>query len=113
MHTRGGLFGLDRVVELEVDEGVGTASELGRQWPLTLDDDQAGRLSAAAEHLIGTPVVDTGGSQGAVDAGVSEIRIDDRGRRTSLLVPTGAEAPDEVWALLEVVEEVCEAQRPA
>lgn len=104
MHTRGGVLGLDRLVEVE--NGTGTVSEEGAARDVALDAAQVDRLERAAERLAKAPAVPIGDAPDAVDAGWSEIDIVDAGASRSLRIPAGADAPQDVWEILEVVEAI-------
>lgn len=104
MHTCGGVLGLDRVVEVE--NGTGTVSEEGAARDVALDAGQVDRLERAAERLAKAPKVAIGDAPDAVDSGWSDIDIEDAGESRSLRIPAGADAPDDVWEILDVVEAI-------
>ena len=104
VHTRGGALGLDRRVE--VDDGRLTVSEPGCRQTTTLARDQWSRLDNAADHLASSAIPAITGPDDVVDGGYSDIEITRAGGTTSLRVPAGAAAPDAVWDLLEIVEEI-------
>ena len=106
VHVTGGALGLDRLVE--VVDGVATVSEKGEARTTILAPEQVARLDTAADRLAQASPAAIAPLPDVADAGQSEIAITDGETNTSLVVPAGADAPDEVWDLLEVVDEVCE-----
>jgi hypothetical protein len=106
VHTRGGVLGLDRVVRVE--DGAATVSESGEARDVALDRDQADRLHRLAGRLAQALEVPVGHPPELLDGGWSDIDIVDADARVSLRVPTGADAPDEVWELLQEVEAIAE-----
>lgn len=106
VHTIGGALGLDRVVE--VAEGKVTVTERGEARTAALAPDERARIDRAAARLATVSPDAIAPLEDVVDAGRSEIAIASGGARTALVVPAGAEAPDAVWDLLEVVDELAD-----
>ncbi len=102
--TTGGLIGLDRRVEIE--DGFGTVSERGRTRPLVLTREQVHRMDAAARRVVAAKLGGDSPAEDAVDGGLSEIEIVDGASLVTLVLQAGSAAPDEVWDLLDLVDEV-------
>lgn len=102
--TTGGLIGLDRLVEIE--DGFGTVSEHGRTRHLALTREQVQRLAAAARRVVAGGWVEDSPAEDVVDGGLSEIQIVDGASLVTLVLQAGSAAPDEVWDLLDLVDEV-------
>jgi len=106
VRTSGGLIGLNRLIEIVDDAG--TVSEHGSTRPLELSDKEVQQLATAVRQVVAGGWVDRAPAQDAVDGGLSEIEIVADGTRTTLMLPAGSTASDEVWNLLDLVDEVCD-----
>lgn len=104
MRTVGGLFALDRRVEVRGRELVvhGTGPAASR----LLDDAEAERLHDAAARVLGLSDVEIDAPADVADDGFTELRLVDDGASRDVRLPVAAEAPDEVWDLLALLDEL-------
>jgi len=104
VHSRGGVFGVDRTV-LVADCAVEVTEEGVTRQAGRLDEATAGRLDDLALQLAATAPIVAGGGP-AADSMATDIEIDDgAGQRHAISVRSGDDAPQEVWDLLTLVRE--------
>jgi hypothetical protein len=109
VHIKGGVLGLDRVVRIDdtnvtvVEDGSKT-----RQARIPREDAQrladiATRAARVAESRYRSSDPD------AADASVTVIEIRDGGVQRHVHLSSGVPAPDEIWDLLDAVEQASQA----
>ena len=108
VRQRGGVFGLDR--QVEVKDGVLTVSERGVRRALNLPPHSAERLNHLAASVLSTSAALRSDPAGpASDEMITEVDISHAGSRRSLALRSGDDAPLEVWDLIGAVGEASEA----
>ncbi len=103
------MLGLDRVVHVDdteltvVEDGSRTRTMRLSHAKAQCLTEIATRVAQMADSPTGPPDPD------AVDCGVTEIAIREGALELRVQVPSGGSAPDEVWDLLDLVEQAAQA----
>lgn len=103
VRTRGGVFGVDRTVD--VRDGLVTVTEHGKTREVgRLDPARVAQLTELADRVarLEDPVQQP--APEAVDAASTAIKIDNGERQRAVQLQSGVDAPNEVWELLDAVE---------
>jgi hypothetical protein len=110
VRQRGGLLGLDR--EIETDGAVVRVTEHGRSWygrsPDSAQRDHIRDLATAVSR-ISDRVVATYGDLPS-DSMATAIAIESDGERKRMTLRSGDSAPEPVWDLIAVLEELSTAE---
>jgi hypothetical protein len=106
IRQQGGLFDLDR--EVSVDKGTVKITEDGAQREIGLlpEAERARVESLAARVAAASDRVASRGSDLPADPMETEIAIEDGAQRRQLKVISGDAAPDELWELIGLVNEL-------
>lgn len=104
VRTVGGVLAVDRRVV--VQDGHLSVHGSGAGEARLLDDAQAARLHHAVARLLALPDVPVQGPADVADDGWTELRLELDGAVLELRVPVAADAPDELWDVLGLVDEL-------
>lgn len=102
VHTQGGLFGDDHITKIHRNEVL--VVENGQtQLQGHIGKRRARKIAAIARQVATLPESEPATAY-IIDAGYTEVNIAAEGLKRHLRLPSGADAPDEVWNLLEAVD---------